>query len=76
MVEGGSFSGSRARSRAGSRAGSANAYPPSKWERHVIFDLVPFLTCCLSTSNDNQCSEYYTKRPSTDCTGYEEYRRG
>ncbi len=48
-------------------AGSVNAYSPSIWESYAIFDLIPFIACC---SIEDQCSKYYTRRPSDDCNGY------
>ncbi len=50
-----------------SQAGSVNAYSPSKWESYAIFDLIPIIACCI---NEDQCSKYYTRRPSDDCNGY------
>ncbi len=53
--------------------GSVNAYSPSKWEAYAIFDLIPFIACCF---NEDQCSKYYTRRPSANCDDYEPSQLG
>ena len=53
--------------------GSANAQPSSAWENHLVFDLSPFLSCCVTNA---RYSEYYEKRPSDNCSRYEPFIAG
>ena len=54
----------------GPYGGSANAQPSSAWENHLVFDLSPFLSCCVMSS---RYYEYYEKRPSDNCSRYEPF---
>ena len=52
----------------GNRAGSVDVQPPHEWENHFIFDLAPFISCCVVVP---QLSKgYYEKRPSDNCSNF------
>ena len=53
--------------------GSANAQPSSAWENHFVFDLSPFISCCVMNA---RYTEYYEKRPSDNCSLYEPFIAG
>ena len=53
--------------------GSANAQPSSAWENHFVFDLSPFISCCVMNA---RYTEYYEKRPSDNCSRYEPFNAG
>ena len=57
----------------GPYGGSANAQPSSAWENHFVFDLSPFLSCCVIES---RYSEYYEKRPSDNCSRFRPFNIG
>ena len=52
-------------------AGTADLFAPVDWKSkiaHFFFDVVPYFLCCTGLFRD--CSRYYDKRPSDDCSDW------
>ena len=53
--------------------GTADLVAPTNWKTnltHLRDDVVPYFLCCKGRFRD--CSRYYDKRPSDDCSDYPE----
>ena len=51
--------------------GTADLVAPTNWKTtivHTLVDVVPFVLCCTGLFKD--CSRYYNKRPSDNCSDW------
>ena len=53
--------------------GTADLVAPTNWQStiaHFLVDVVPYFLCCTGLFSD--CSRYYDRRQSDDCSDYPE----